>query len=241
MNDVATTNGNAVGVNQQTNFFNEYGEQASAKSIVGTLLKFSKGDYLFGSNDEDMPVGTKMIADMDQLKVGWMRWENSKPTDTKMGAVTAGFQPVKRNTLGDDDESLWERDNTGKAKDPWAFTNNIVLQQVDVEGDAGQFTFTTTSRGGINAIGDLCKIYGKNMRARPNEWPVITLGVDSYVHADYGRVKVPEFEVVGWTAKDADAGEGNDPQRSDPQPADSSGRTPRGQGGHAASGTATKF
>lgn len=247
MNEITTTNGNAVGVNQQTNFFESYGEQVNQKTIVGTLLKFSKGDYTAGESNEDIPIGTKFIAHMDQLLVGWIRWENSKPTDQLMGAVVKGFQAAKRSTLGDDDQSQWEVDNNGKARDPWQYSNYIVLEDPDSAGSL--YTFATSSRGGINAIGDLSLSYGKIMRTKGNEWPIIAIGVDSYVHSDrsYGRIKVPTFKIVGWAAKsagDATAGEMSAlDDGPDIKPADSNGRAPRGSGGYAdpTARTATKF
>jgi hypothetical protein len=41
------------------------------------------------------------------------------------------------------------------------------------------------------------------MRERPNDYPVIELGVGSYQHRDksLGRIKFPIFKPVGWTAK----------------------------------------
>ena len=52
-------------------------------------------------------------------------------------------------------------------------TNYLQMKAQDWEatewdvGDESLFTFTTSSRGGLSAIGELCKIYGKHMRQRP--------------------------------------------------------------------------
>lgn len=247
MNDLATRNGGAVAANQG-NFFESYGEQVSQKSIVGTLLKFSKGDFLAGEHNEDIPVGTKMVVNMDQLLVGWIRWANSKPTDQIMGLVKNGYQAPKRNTLGDHDEAEWEVDNNGKARDPWQFSNYVVMQDADVPGDAGLYTFATSSRGGLNAVGELCKAYGKIGRMKPGEYPVVALKVGSYEHSDksYGRIKYPVFDIVGWApATTFDGGEEEATAETSAsqtlRPADSSGRSPRGAGSYAASATATKF
>ena len=45
------------------NVFTSYGEQASQKQIVGTLLRFTKGDYLAGQEDEEVAAGTKYVPD----------------------------------------------------------------------------------------------------------------------------------------------------------------------------------
>ena len=118
-----------------------------------------------------------------------------------MGAISAGFQPARRDTLGHDDEKKWEVDDQGKSRDPWQFANLALMRGNDKSGEL--YTFTTSSKGGIGAIGRLCAEYGKVMREMPDAWPVITLGVDSYMHPNkaYGRIKVPQFKVVGWADK----------------------------------------
>jgi hypothetical protein len=200
MNDVATRTAGTAVANPNTNYFQSYGDQVSQRSIVGSLLKFSKGDFLAGENEEEVEEGTRFVANMDELMVGWIRWWDAKPSDQIMGRVSDGYQPPKRNELGDDDKSRWELDDKNEPKDPWQFSNYLILKAE--EGDE-LFTFTTSSRGGLNAIGELCKAYGKAMRQRPDEYPIIALGVGSYQHSNkaYGRIKFPIFDIVGWAGK----------------------------------------
>ncbi len=181
-----------------TNYFQSYGDQVSQKSIVGSLLKFNKGDYLCGENEDQVDEGTRLVANMDELMVGWIRWMDKRPTDQIMGRVSEGYQPPKRNELGDDDKGAWEVDKDGRPQDPWSFSNYLILKG---EEDDELYTFTTASRGGLNAIGELCKSYGKLMRQKPDEYPIIELGVSSYNHKEYGRIKNPTFKIVGWTDK----------------------------------------
>lgn len=206
MNDIVELNqGHMV----EANYFESYGNQAAQVSIVGQLLKFSKGDWLYGQNSSEMKPGTHLVAIMDQAAIGWIRWEDNKPSEQIMGLIVDGFQPPKRKDLGDSDESMWEIDDQGRPRDPWQFTNTIVFRKSgltgeDVHDDANMYTFSTSSRGGLNAVGELCKAYGKNMRQRPNEYPVVELAVDSYNHPNksYGRIKIPQFNLVGWENKE---------------------------------------
>jgi hypothetical protein len=215
MNDLAVqqhgTSVAAVG----DNYFQSYGDQVSQRSIVGKLLKFSKGDYLVGEDNEEVEEGTQLVANMDELMVGWIRWADSKPTDQIMGRVSDGYQAPKRNTLGDDDKSKWEVDEQGRERDPWQFSNYLILKTPGQTGEDALFTFTTSSRGGLNAIAELCKTYGKAMRQKPDEFPVIALGVGSYQHSNksFGRIKFPILEVVGWAprAEFVEALEGQQP------------------------------
>lgn len=203
MNDLATQQHGTSIANTGGNYFQAYGEQASQRSIVGKLLKFSKGDFLMGEDNEEVEEGTQFVANMDELCVGWIRWADSKPTDHVMGKVSEGYQPPRRNELGDDDKAKWEIDEQGRERDPWQFSNYLILKTPGEQGEDAMFTFTTSSRGGLNAIGELCKTYGKAMRQKPDEFPIISLGVDSYQHSNkaYGRIKFPVFKVIGWTAK----------------------------------------
>jgi hypothetical protein len=184
----------------QPNAFETYGSTASGNRIVGRLLKFSKGDYLAGSDGAEVAAGTKFVAVMDQLAIGWIKWQSAVPAEQVMGLVAEGYSPPRRSELGNTDQSDWETDDQGHPKDPWTFSNYLVM--VDVKTKEA-YTFTTSSRGGLGAIGELCKTYGKHMREAPDQYPVITLDVGSYLHREkaYGRIKFPKFNVSSWTAK----------------------------------------
>ena len=184
----------------ERNAFEAYSEAASRSRIIGKLLKFSKGEYLAGQDGEEIPEGTQLVVNMDELLVGWQKWSNGKPADSAMGRVADGFKPPKRADLGDNDESLWETDDRGDRRDPWQLTNVAILKEVD----GGQiYTFATSSKGGVSAIGELAGAYGKAMRQRPDEYPVIGLNVRSYKHPNkaYGKIFTPQFGIVGWAPK----------------------------------------
>ena len=200
MNDIAKRDNTAVGQLADANPFLSYGEAVTHKNIVGELLKYSKGDWLCGQDNTDVPVGTKFIANMDELLIGWIRWQDNKPTDHIMGKVSEGYQIKHRSELGDTDESKWEIDNTGQARDPWQKSNYLLLRGFS---DGELYTFTTGSKGGLGAVGDLCKDYGKVIAQRGKEYPVVAIGTSAYDHPNksFGRIKTPEFKIVGWQPK----------------------------------------
>ena len=186
----------------EMNYFESYGSQVSQRAIVGRLLKFNKGDWLAGESDEEIEVGTKFVVNMDQLLVGWVKWVDNKPEQQLMGLIVDGHQSPKRESLGDTDESQWEVDAQGKSRDPWQFTNYLLLKEPGADGskDENLFTFATSSRGGLNCVGELCKQYGKEMRSRPDQYPIVEIGTGSYNHPnkEFGRIKFPTMKVVGW-------------------------------------------
>jgi hypothetical protein len=183
----------------QPNPFEAFGDAATRSSHP--LLKFSKGDYVFGQNAEMVPIGTEVVAIMEEFMTGMIRWSNGTPTERLMGTVASRYIPPRRADLGDTDKSLWEVDDRGDPKDPWQLSNELpMVMRADI---AKIFTFTTSSRGGLGALGELCKVYGRHMRTNPNDYPIVRLDVGSYMHPNksYGRIKFPKFELIGWTDK----------------------------------------
>jgi hypothetical protein len=182
------------------NFFEKYGEAATQRNIIGDLLLFTKfGEWVHGRDRAKLPMGTSLAANMNTLMVGWVCWEDGQITDERMGPVCEGYIPLKRSELGHLDQTQWEHFETGEPKDPCQPSNKLVL--VDLETDAF-YTYSTTSKGGLGAIGRLCKQYGKHSRMKPDEVPILELGVSSYQHPEFGEVREPVLEVTGWVAAD---------------------------------------
>jgi len=183
------------------NFYEKYGQAAANRSHIGDILRFNKfGEYRYGKYDEELPLGTVLAAYMVTFCTGWTLWQSNRPVEEIMGPVGEGFVPPVRSTLGHLDKTEWESFDDGREKDPWAFTNKIVL--VDTKGAEPVFyTFSTSSKGGIGALGALALQYGEHLRQKPSESPLVGLGRDSYAHSNrsYGEIRVPVFGIVGWT------------------------------------------
>lgn len=183
------------------NFYAAYAAAARTKTFVGALLKFLKGIWLAGKDGGELPIGTTLVAIMSSLVIGWQRWENGKPTEVRLGRLCDGFEPPRRRDLGDIDQDEWERDANGVLRDPWCFINSIAL--VDPNNPARIFTFTTSSRGGISAITDLCGAYGSRLKHEDGEYPVVELKRGSYPHSNrsYGMIPTPVLDVVSWVKR----------------------------------------
>jgi hypothetical protein len=164
-------------------------------ALCGYLLRYNKGDFLFGPDNVLLPIGTCVVALMDTTKHGWQCWQNGQLTYSRMDLVVERFSPVKREDLGDRDESKWEVGSNGLPRDPWQFTNTIVLISPE-SGDV--FTFTTSSRGGILTLADLRQVHGRSI-CHSGRYPIVSLDSSSYLHTNktLGRVKVPVLKVVG--------------------------------------------
>lgn len=181
---------------QEPNFYEKYGDAATARNIVGKLLKFTKfGEYVAGIENEVIPIDTMLIAYMPSLAAGYVRWENGKPAQAEMGYVGEGFIPPKRNDLGWNDASEWETNDRGGPRDPWQFTNSLIF--IDINKSA-LYTFNTSSDGGLKALGGLSKIHGRHMKTHPRDLPTVKIGGGSYKHSvkAYGEIRYPIFTVV---------------------------------------------
>lgn len=195
------TQGTAVANPDLSNPYSAYAAEASNRTIVGTLLKFAKGEWTRGQNDVVVPLLSKFVADLRNVQVGWIRWESKKPAEHMMGRVADGYRAPTRASLGFNDKAEWETDDNGKPNDPWQQTSLLFL--MDTEGEI--YTYSPSSAGGRNAVINLCGAYGKLMRQHPGELPVIEIGVDSYRHETYGKTFVPVVKIIGWhSEKDFD-------------------------------------
>jgi hypothetical protein len=160
---------------------------------VGKLLKFTKGAYLTGDNE--VPVGTRFVAHVDQITRAWVKFLDTKLVDSKFFKVADGKPLPAREELGDTDEKFWDIDARDGRKDPWNLQWCLPLSGVK---DGEVLTFVTSSHGGIGALGRLCNLYGRRLGAGERGLPVIELATDSYRHKAFGTVLVPEFKVDHW-------------------------------------------
>lgn len=199
-NDLDIKQPNLVQLQSEKNFFQLYAEQVVRNNIIGQLLKFAKGDWSVGRDSTPIEIGTKLAASMDSFQIGWIKWGGNKVQDELMGQSI----PPKRATLGDLDESEWELNADGSPRDPWQFTNRLVLKLPGEHyhpDDA--FTFYTSSQGGIRTCGELAAAYGNRLALDDTCNPIVELGVDSYMHPNksFGRIKIPKFTIVAWEDK----------------------------------------
>lgn len=196
--DLASKNGGSTAISTTSNPYTEFGLPAS--TIRGKLLKYVKGKWKAGQNDEPVPLHTKFVAVLDEMTAGYLKWENKRPVDQRMVKVSEGPKPSRRE-CGDNDRGAWPIDlKTGKPKDPWQET--VYLYLVDAKGNI--FTYSPSSAGGIGACRKLSTEYGKALLKDPkigSDYPLITLETDSYDHEEYGEIDVPVLAMRGLVPK----------------------------------------
>ena len=170
---------------------------------VGTdtpFLKFVKGQFQYGVDDEVLPLGTRLVPHMSELKAGYIKWRDGAPETEAMVRIAEGKPIPQREDLGDDDRNAWETDPNGTPQDPWQVVNTLPMKNPET---GQEFIFTTGSRGGIGAIGKLSTKYAWQRHKQNDKLPIIEIGSDSYRHKQYGDVSYPTFKIVGWESENA--------------------------------------
>jgi hypothetical protein len=173
--------------------------QAAATAMAGDskpLLKFQKGDWYVGQDNEEIPLGAAVAVDMFHAEWGWIRWSNNKPAERRMVLIASGQPIVPRDTLGYNDEGMWDRDDEGKPRDPWRKTVEIPTREVN--GAKREFLMAGSGVGFEGGMKALLKAFGEQMRTNAGKIAIIELRADKYTHPKYGIVKVPSMPLVGW-------------------------------------------
>jgi hypothetical protein len=172
-------------------------EQAPA-STVGRLVKFSKdGEHITVDDGKAISDADEFVALVPETLVGLIKFNGpGEPPSREMGLLYDGFEVPSRESLGDLDQSKWEKGLDGQPQDPWLHQQCLVLQHT---GTDELFTWVTTSRTGRRAVGNLLRHYDRMQRTSPNDLPVVRLGRGGFQHRDsrVGFVPTPVFVVVG--------------------------------------------
>jgi len=166
-----------------------------------TLLKFKKGVYFI--QDEEVPMGTELIAHCIGWTRCWIKFEKQQVVDRKMYRVAEGRRAPDREELDSTDRSLWETGPNGQPSDPWVYQYLLPMENMQ-NGDV--YIFVTSSIGGKRAVADLCKSYSRRVaRTGVSEQPIIKLSKAVMPTRMYGDVPRPQFDIVGWTGEAVEA------------------------------------
>jgi hypothetical protein len=169
-------------------------------------LMFDGKRGVWSMGNEEVPIGTKVVAMMDQLMKGFIRFDDGMPT-TKLVPQSATEADVYtlRQSLGDLDKSLWERDKKGKPIDPWKPARELPVILLTLTLDA--VVYSTSSQGGVKAVSVLKKALMGERRdpSCPTALPIVSLDVDSYKHSEkeYGTIYTPMLDIDRWTTHQA--------------------------------------
>ncbi len=156
-------------------------------------LKFNKGEFLFGIEENLVEPDERFAVNMQTLAKGFICWGNAQVLDEVMAPVISG-KTIHKSDLRDFSDEGGE----------WLEQSSVEFTNLD-NGDV--LLFKTASFGGRNALANLAKAFADRIKSGADTIvPVVEMIGDSYRHKSYGKVHVPVFEVVDWLAP---AGSGN--------------------------------
>lgn len=171
---------------------------------TGAYLKFNGNDgiYSFGQDDDELPVGSRVITDMQSLALGWICWVDSAVEEEILVPVVEGKAP-QEHTLTDhgpyNDDDGWR----GAAS-----LSCVIESYGDDDRDEAVGTrllWKTSTSGQVRSIQKLSGAYGRLFAQHPDEFPIVELGADHYApkNKKHGKIKwSPNLKIVGWISAD---------------------------------------
>ena len=197
MNEITKKKSQLPAIPADDDPYSAYGREVGSDT---PFLKFVKGKFQFGVDDEVLPISTKLVPHMAELRAGFLKWRDGEPVDEVMVRIAEDKPIPQREELDDQDEAAWQLDPNGAPLDPWALTNTLPFK----DPETGQeFVFTTSSKGGINAVRRLSSAFGSQRHKHGDKLPIVTIGSGSYKHRIYGEVHVPVLKITGWQGEAA--------------------------------------
>jgi hypothetical protein len=189
-----------------------------AGGFYGDLLKFSgkTGEWTAGPQSTDIAIGTTLVAIIPEMLVGYVRWEDGEKIDEALTPITPDYDAkALRASLGDTDRERWPPGDNGQPEDPWREAAYLPMKSL---ATGAEYTFSTSSVGGNNAVKRLVKAYVRQIQQAPEttagHLPVVELGAHSYQHSDRkrGTIYNPVLQGVDWVPASAIAAESHAPR-----------------------------
>jgi hypothetical protein len=176
----------------------------SAGDLYGDLLKFSgkTGVWTAGAQGIEIPLGTQLVAIVPEMLAGFVKWSDGELVEQALQPVTDSYDPrALRASLGDVDEHKWPPGDDGRPEDPWREAAYLPMKNPKT---GAEYTYSTSSLGGVRAVKKLAGTYAWQLRAAPETTagllPVVELGARSYKHSDRKRGTIfnPTLAGVDW-------------------------------------------
>lgn len=208
MNQVATTNGGAVSL-MGSDPFTKAGEAMGAPS--GSFLKFDGNDGVWkhGQENDELQDGTQLAVNMMEFARGYICWNDGEVMEKILVPVASGQTPPQVHELTDHGPYKRERDG-------WSEQSAIKFRSLE---DGTEFTYQTSSKSGVMALGRLAVTYGKNYAQKidddgDNLVPIVEVGASSFSPKnDPGITKyAPTMKIVDWISH-AELNQMFDPQQ----------------------------
>lgn len=197
-------------------YINTVGGASFSNRFPGSQIGFKKGIWSKGykSDAPRLPSGTKLVFNIPNMIAGWRTFEENDagktfPVYSDMAMPFLGQDLVGRDTLGKDDKDDWDADQQGNPLDPWS--SILVFPVREEDGDSYDHICLSSKSSCIAGFNLFVKVV-EEMRTRPGQLPIISLGADKAEKEikttdKKGKEKktqliwdVPTFAVVAWVS-----------------------------------------
>tara|TARA_R110002020_G_scaffold363217_1_gene575498 strand:- start:60 stop:752 length:693 start_codon:yes stop_codon:yes gene_type:complete len=173
----------------------------------GSFMKFSKGEYLFGTDDLEAEEGSHWAVNPMSFKHGYQCWglEGSPDAGTLLGEEVVGMTeaPVVKSQLP-------------QLNGKWADIIGFNMVCITGSDEGTEVYISGSSMGFVKAAKKLIQTLTNHMNEdSTTPVAVLDLKVDSYKHKKYGKIYTPIFDVVDWKTLDATAA--SEPEAEKPE------------------------
>lgn len=170
--------------------------QSAATATAGSgqqFMKYTKfGEFLFGADSIEVEEGSLWAVNPNGFGQGWIAWgDKAHGNEGEMLGEVMGLasEPMPAQPAVVDGT--------------WTEQRAMQLACLSGEDEGTQCLFKVNSLGGKKFYAALVTEVVKRINAQETTIvPVITLSADSYLHAKYGKIFVPEFTIVRWEEMD---------------------------------------
>lgn len=181
----------------------------SQSAFPGDRLAPKKGRYRWGWGDEAViwrEEDDTLIANIPNAILGWRWWKQDAKSQLGPISYPAMGQPLPaRDTLGDEDQDLWDKDNKGKPKDPWQRYLMIPFR-LSSDKYSNVHHLMLSSKTSVQAGVQFLREFARQGRAHPGMLPIVRMGMEEerfeIKHADGAREVItydrPTITIVGW-------------------------------------------
>lgn len=211
-NDLTTTKNGALA---NTDFANPFAAAgAGAGSTIYAKFKGASGEYLAGQDEEEIPHGTLLAADIMNSQWSWQFWWENELLESEDSLIwdnPKGYEEKSRPDWlpekYDGDMSYEEiveaqKDRTTNFQDGWGV--QAVVGMREINGEGREFTFRFNNGVALNAFRALLQSYGRQFQMKPGQLPLVELDANSFKSKQKGVGKrfAPKLKIVDWKTEE---------------------------------------
>lgn len=189
---------------------------AGTENLPGTTtyMKFkgASGQFLAGSDEDEIELGTEYAADIWNAQWIWSFWWDGKMVESVDALLRD--DPLFYETMPDflpDNEDIdmtlediiqAQKDDPANFRDGWSVQASLGLRPVD--GSDEEYTLRLGGSVSLRAFHALRKSYGRQYKIKAGLIPIVSLGADQYKSKipGVGKRYAPVIKIQGWASEE---------------------------------------